>query len=81
MRLLEQLKGWWLAIWLKRPSERVRPKPPSPELKVWDPPIFKDKYQEQFDKDPEFARFDRDIKRVVQNIRDGYVEFKDKGEG
>jgi hypothetical protein len=72
MRLLEYLKGWWVAIWLKRPSERVRPKPPSRKPEVLDLPRFHDKYEQQFIDDPKWARFSDDVKGIVQDIRDAW---------
>ena len=76
MWLIDKIKAWVVARWLKKPPEIVPPRLPRRVPKTFDPPQFVDKYQKRFDDDPELAAFDRNVKQIVSNIKAG-IPFDD----
>jgi hypothetical protein len=59
----DEARSLFLARWLKRPQEPVKPPGRRPDP-MPDPPVFRDKYRERID--PEF---DRTIRGMVEEIR------------
>ena len=73
----DAIKSWFLGERLKRQSRSQpirRRKIPELDLKYFpkseDPGCFVDKYQKQFEDDPEFAKWSDNVKEVIQRERD-----------
>lgn len=68
MRIIDEIKTWIIARWLKRPQETILPRPQKPTKEVFDPPVFVDKFEERRS-DPKFQEIDQKIMQAVANLK------------
>lgn len=67
MHIIDEIKSWFVALWLKSPPDPL-PKPQRPTPESFDPPVFIDRSAERRS-DPKFQEIDLKARQAIANLK------------